>query len=173
MYDFFFKRLAHIRRKTVSIIFQIVVPSPVTMQDRKYHQQEIQTFLQKHFLSNHWEFELPNGSGNETYFALGNGHAYFVKLGVHLTGSEVMASIGLTPPVLVSGYLEDGTPMLVQPYIVGRNPSRRDYRTHLEQIATIVNRTHHSHELKQVLPEISSDHYNVVGLKSLTRIQQR
>src|SRR5688572_32042299 len=107
------------------------MPSPVIMQDRKYHQQEIQAFLQKHFLSNHWEFGLPNGSGNETYFAHGNGHAYFVKLGVQITRYEVMASIGLTPPVLVSGCLEDGTPMLVQPYIVGRKPSRRDYHTHL------------------------------------------
>ena len=89
MYDFFFTGWPTLDEKTVSIIFQIVVPSPVTMQDRKYHQQEIQAFLQKHFLSNHWEFELPNGSGNETYFALGNGHAYFVKLGVHLTRDEV------------------------------------------------------------------------------------
>jgi len=84
-----------------------------------------------------------------------------------------MASLGLTLPVLVSGYLEDGTPMVVQPYIAGRKPSREDYHTHLNQIAAIINRTHHSYELKQVLPEISSDHYSAVGLESLTRIQQR
>lgn len=143
------------------------------MQDRKRRQQEIQTFLQKHFVSNHWKFAVPNGSGNETYFAFSSADTCFVKLGVQISRYEVMASIGLTPPVLVSGYLEDGTPMIVQPYIVGRKPSRKDYHIHLEQIATIINRTHYSPELKQVLPEISSDLYSAAGLASLIRVQQR
>ena len=143
------------------------------MQDRKHHQQEVQAFLQKHFLSNHWEFALPNGMGNETYFAHSNTHTYFVKLGVQITRYQAMASIGLTPQILASGYLEDGTSMVVQPYIAGRKPSRKDYHSHLEQIATIINKTHHSPEVKRVLPEVPSNLYSIVGLEALTRIQQR
>ena len=146
--------------------------SKVTMQNRQHHQPEVQAFLQNHFLSQHWQFALPNGSGNETYFAQGNEHTYFVKLGVQITRYQAMASIGLTPQVLVAGYLEDGTPLVVQPAIAGRKPSRKDYHLHLEQIAAIINRTHHSSELKRVLPEVSSDLYSAVGLESLTRIQQ-
>ncbi|MGZ9221639.1 MAG: phosphotransferase, partial [Anaerolineales bacterium] len=145
----------------------------VGMLDRKQHQREVQAFLQKHFLSNHWEFALPNGSGNETYFAYGNEHAYFVKLGGQITRYQAMASLGLTPQVLASGNLEDGTSMLIQPYIIGRKPSRKDYRIHLEQIASIINKTHHSPEIKRILHEAASDLYSVVGLESLTRIQQR
>lgn len=143
------------------------------MLDRKQHQQEVQGFLQNHFFSNHWEFALPNGSGNETYFAHGNEHTYFVKLGVQITRYRAMASLGLTPQVIASGNLEDGTSILIQPYIIGRKPSRKDYRIHLKQIAATINKTHHSTEIMRNLPEVASDLYRVVGLESLTRIQQR
>jgi hypothetical protein len=68
-----------------------------------------------------------------------------------------MSSIGLTPPVLASGYLEDGTSLVVQPYIKGKKPTRKDYRLYIKQIATTINRMHRSAEIKQVLPEASSD----------------
>jgi len=84
-----------------------------------------------------------------------------------------MASIGLTPQVLAAGYLEDGTSVVVQPYIAGTRPSRKDYHLQLEQVAAIINRTHHSPELQRILPEVSSDLYSAVGLESLTRLQQR
>src|SRR4026207_2268859 len=102
------------------------------MLDRKQHQQEVQGFLQNHFFSNHWESAVPNGSGNETDFAHGNEHAYVVKLGVQITRYRAMASLGLTPQVIASGNLEDGTSILIQPYIDGRKPSRKDYRIHLK-----------------------------------------
>ncbi len=143
------------------------------MQARRQHQPEVQGFLQKHFLSQHWRFALPIGSGNETYFASGNESAYFVKLGVQIARYQAMASLGLSPPLLAAGYLEDGISILVQPYIAGRHPSREDYRLHLEQVAAIIHRMHHSPELQQVLPQVSSDLYRVVGSKSLTRLQQR
>ncbi|MBI5565157.1 MAG: aminoglycoside phosphotransferase family protein [Chloroflexi bacterium] len=143
------------------------------MQDRQQHQSEVQGFLQKHFLSQQWKFALPAGSGNETYFAYGNEHTYFVKLGAQITRYQAMDSIGLTPPVLATGYLDDGTSIIVQAFIAGRKPSRADYRRHLDQIATIVNQTHHSADLQRVLPEVSSDFYSVVGLESLTRLQHR
>jgi thiamine kinase-like enzyme len=84
-----------------------------------------------------------------------------------------MASIGLTPQVLAVGTLGDGTSIIVQPYIVGSKPSRRDYHTHLEQFAIAINKAHHSPEVQQVLPKVSSDLYRVVGLESFSRIQQR
>jgi thiamine kinase-like enzyme len=143
------------------------------MQNRQHHQPEVQAFLQKHLGNTHWDFAIPKGSGNETYFVHGNEHTYFVKLGVQIARYQAMASLGLTPQVLTAGYLTDGTSIVVQPYIAGRKPSRKDYHTNLEQIATIINRTHHSTEVKRVLPEVSSDIYSDIGLEALTHIQQR
>jgi thiamine kinase-like enzyme len=142
------------------------------MQDRRQHQPEVQGFLQKHFSARHWRFALPIGSGNETYFAYGNDSAFFVKLGVQTARYQAMSSLGLSPPVLAAGYLEDGISIVVQPYIAGRHPSRKDYRLHLEQIAAIIHRMHRSPELGRVLPQAASDLYRVVGLESLTRLQQ-
>ena len=143
------------------------------MQNRQQHLPEVQTFLQKYFPSRHWEFSFPKGSGNETYFAQGNERTYFVKLGAHINRYRAMASIGLTPQVLAGGFLEDGTSILVQPHVTGRRPSRKDYLTHLEQIAATIHRTHHSLEVKRILPEVSSALYRDAGLRSLTYIQQR
>ena len=146
----------------------------MVMQDRQQHQQEVQAFLQKDFSSHQsWEFALPNGSGNETYFVRSNGQAYFVKLGAQVTKYQAVASIGLTPEVLAVGTLGDGTSIIVQPYIVGRKPSRRDYHNRLEQFATAINKVHHDPELKRVLPTVSSDTYSGVGLEALDHIQQR
>ena len=143
------------------------------MQDRQSHQQEVRAFLQKHLRSTHWEFTLPKGSGNETYFAYSGKHSYFVKLGAQIARYQAMASLGLTPQVLASGDLADGTPILVQPFITGRKPSRKDYCVFLEQIAAAINRTHHSSEVKRVLPEASSDLYSAVGSEALAHIWQR
>ena len=143
------------------------------MQNRQQHQQEVQAFLQQHFSNQFWELTLPNGSGNETYFAHCHGHSYFVKLGVQATKYQVVASIGLTPQVLAVGSLEDGTSMIVQPYIAGKRPSQKDYHIRLEQFASTINQIHHSAEVKQILPKVSSNLYGVVGLESLAHIQQK
>src|ERR1051325_938011 len=143
------------------------------MQNRQQHQQEVQTCVQQHFSNQSWALTLPAGSGNETYFAQCNGHTYFVKLGAQVAKYQVVASIGLTPQVLVAEYLRDGTSIVVQPYIAGKRPSRRDYRIHLEQFAAAINQLHQSAEVKQLLPEVSSDLHKVVGLESLTHLQQK
>jgi len=143
------------------------------MQNRQQHQQEAHAFLQKHFSNQSWEFTLPKGTGNETYFAHSNEHTFFVKLGVQAAKYQRVASIGLTPQVLAVGTLEDGTSIIVQTYIAGRNPSRKDYRNHLDQFATAIHKVHHDPELKQVLPKVSSDLYSIVGLNVLVQIQQR
>ena len=143
------------------------------MQNRQQHQREVQAFLQKQISSHQWEFSLPHGYGNESYFAHGNGQTYFVKLGAPVANYQAMASNGLTPPVIATGCLEDGTSLLVQPYITGRKPSRKDYRAHLDKIATIINTTHHNLELRSVLPEAPSALYSVLASESLTRVHQR
>lgn len=143
------------------------------MQNRQQHQREVRAFLQKQVSSYHWEFTIPHGYGNETYFAHGADQTYFVKLGAPLSNYQAMASIGLTPPVIATGFLEDGTSLLVQPFISGRKPSRKDYRVHLDKIATIINRTHHSPELSSVLPEAPSDLYSVLASESLSQVRHR
>ena len=100
------------------------------MQNRQQHQQDVQGFLQHHFSNQSWELTFPNGSGNETYFARCNEHAYFIKLDVQATKYQLVAAIGLTPQVLMAGFLRDGTSIIVQPYIAGTRPSRSDYHTH-------------------------------------------
>ncbi len=143
------------------------------MQNRQKHQQEAQAFLQKHFSNQPWEFSLPEGTGNETYFARSGEQTFFVKLGVQTEKYQAVASIGLTPQILEVGTLDDGTSLIVQAYITGRNPSRKDYRTYLEQFATTIHKVHHHPELKQLLPKTSSEFYSVVGLETLINIQQR
>jgi len=85
----------------------------------------------------------------------------------------VVASIGLTPPVLAAEYLEDGTPIIVQPYIAGKRPSQRDYHLLLEQFASTIHQIHHNTEVKQVLPKVSYNLYGVAGLDALARLQQK
>jgi thiamine kinase-like enzyme len=143
------------------------------MQDRQSHQPEVQGFLQSHFHTQDWKFELPHGWGNESYFAYGNAQAYFVKLGVQGSRYQAVTGLGLTPQVLASGQLSDGTSILVQPFIDGRTPSRTDYRLHLDQFAKAIDQVHHSPELKQMLPAAASEQYREAGMVALARIQHK
>jgi thiamine kinase-like enzyme len=143
------------------------------MQDRLSHQHEVQIFLQDHFPDRSWKFTLPRGSGNETYFAHGNRLSYFIKLGVQSARYQAMASLDLTPQVLAAGTLKDGTTIMVQPFLAGRTPSRKDFQANLEQYASIIKRTHESTQVKGVLPEVSSSLYQIIGLEALGRIRQR
>ncbi len=143
------------------------------MNSRKLHQKEVESFLNSKFSSQSWKFTYPGGHGNETYFARSDNKVYFVKLGSEVAKYQVMASIGLTPLILTEGSLEDGTSIMVQTYIEGQTPTRRDYQTHLEDFATALHKVHHSAELKQVLPEVSTDKYSAIGLQVLNEIQTR
>ena len=143
------------------------------MQNRRQHQPEVRGFLQKHFSVNQWRFTLPSGTGNETYFAYGDESACFVKLGVQVARYQALDSLGLVPQLLASGYLEDGASIIVQRHLEARNPSRKDYRLHLEQFASIIDRVHHCSELQRVLPAVSSARYRDAGLEALNRLQQR
>jgi thiamine kinase-like enzyme len=143
------------------------------MQNRLQHKTEVRGFLQKHFLVNQWRFALPSGTGNETYFAYGDESACFVKLGVQVARYQALDLLGLVPQLLASGYLEDGTSIIVQRHLEARNPSRKDYRLHLEQFASIIDRVHHCSELQGVLPVVPSNRYRDAGMEALNRLQQR
>ena len=133
----------------------------------------MQAFLQASFGGGAWQLSLPHGWGGETYFAQGGEEAYFVKLGVQIARYQAMACLGLTPPVLASGSLPDGIPLIVQPRLAGREPDRRDYRRGLEQVAATIHRTHTSPELQRTLPPAPSPLYREVGFEVLADIQPR
>jgi thiamine kinase-like enzyme len=141
--------------------------------DRQKHQAEVRSFLQKQFPGEEWEFSIPGGSGNETYFARSAGRACFIKLGAQVERYQALAGMGLTPEVLASGRLEDSTSILVQAFIIARKPTRKDYRIHLEQFAAAIAKYHASPELKQALPQPSSGLYRRSGLEALKRVRER
>ena len=143
------------------------------MTDRQSHQQEVLEFLCREFQQAAWEFALPHGRGNETYFARSSRLACFVKIGVQIPRYEAAAVLGITPPVLASGYLEDGTSILVQPFIPSSTPTRKDFQNNLPQCADILHRTHHSPEIQALLPPTGSDRYRDAGLAALDGIQSR
>ena len=145
----------------------------MSLPDRQQHQQEIRAYLQKHFSSGSWEFSNPRGSGHETYFARSSENRLFVKVGAKARAYLALAAVGLTPAVLAVDTLEDGSALLVQAYIEGRSPTRKDYRNQLEQFATAINQVHHHPELKLGFPQVSSELYRVVGLDRLVHIQHR
>jgi hypothetical protein len=133
----------------------------------------VRAFLQESFGGGTWQLTLPHGWGGETYFAQRGEQAFFVKLGVHIERYQAMACLGLTPPVLASGCLPDGTPLIVQPRIAGREPERGDYRDGLQTVAEIIRRVHHSPELQRMLPLAPSPLYRDAGLEVLADIQSR
>jgi thiamine kinase-like enzyme len=143
------------------------------MQDRTHHQREVRAFLQNHISIQSWEFTLPKGTGNETYFARGGGQACFIKLGVQTARYQAMGALGLTPQVLASGELKDGTSIIVQPFISGRAPSRTDFHANLGQFASVIKKTHNNPEVKQTLPKARSDDFRAAGLEALSNIRQR
>ena len=142
-------------------------------QKRQQHWRQVRAFLQKNFGDDNWAFTLPSGSGNETYVAHGAGQPYFIKLGGHVEKYQVLMVAGLTPPLLATGILEDGTTILVQEFVVGRKPTRQDYQANLEQVAMIINKTHHNPQLKEILPAVSSNEYRESALRALTALRQR
>ncbi|MBE0431569.1 MAG: phosphotransferase [Dehalococcoidia bacterium] len=96
-----------------------------------------------------------------------------MKVGADIPRYQVMASLDLTPAVIVRGYLADGTSILVQHYVDGRNPSRQDFCHLLDRIASVVNKVHHSPALKSILPPGESDTYRDAALAAARRVQHK
>ena len=141
--------------------------------NRHQHQQEVRAFLEQAFGAASWQIKRPQGRGHETYFAHRGDQSYFVKLGVDLARSQAMAALGLTPELLATGRLADGTALLTQPFIAGRNPTRSDYRADLEQVAGMIQMMHHSLLLQGTLPPVLSQDYRATGLAVLENVRQR
>jgi thiamine kinase-like enzyme len=143
------------------------------MADRQEHQQEVRHFLQKELAIHDWTFSLPRGTGAETYVVQGNEQDYFVKVDAPVERYLAMAAIGLTPPVLAFGQLESGSPVIIQPMITGRKPSRRDYWEQLENVAELICKMHHDPGVKETLPPTPSNLHRDAGLQVLNHIRQR
>jgi len=143
------------------------------MQDRQLHRQEVESFLHEHIGGAGWELTLPHGWGHETYYARSSAGECFIKLGARIPIYQAVAALDLTPEVIAAGRLEDGTSILVQAYVDGRTPTRRDYRTYLEQFAAVIRTVHHSPEVQQVLGGVSGDTYRAIGLETLAHIRGR
>ena len=144
------------------------------MRTRQQHCQEVTAFLQDHCSDQRWKLASPSsGRGQETYVAQSAGRRYFVKVGAHVPRYEAMASLGLTPAIVVSGYLRDGTSILVEPYIEARTPTWQDFRHLLPRMAAVVNTMHHSRALRGVLPAVASETYREAGLGATRRVQDK
>jgi thiamine kinase-like enzyme len=140
--------------------------------DRRAHQREVRSFLQKKVAACDWRFSLPQGTGMETYFVEGNGRRYFVKLGVDLERYVAMAHIGLSPPVLASGQLDHGVSIIVQPLIAARTPSRVDYREQLTNVAELVGKMHHHPSVQRTLCPAASNSHKDAGAHALRHLRQ-
>ena len=136
---------------------------------------EVISFLRRNGIIQSWEItHPPHGTGNETYFVQSNnGQSYFVKLGAQTDRYQVMSKLGLSPPIITIGDLEDGTSILVQQRIKGKKPSRKDFQLHLKKFAESIKTTHQCEQLKQILPSRASTFYKDVGLEILEEIEQR
>lgn len=143
------------------------------MQNRRQHQPAVLGFLQEHFPNQSWELSLPHGHGNETYIARSDQRVFFIKLGVPIARYQAVASIGLTPGVIAAGILGDGSSILVQDYLPGRNPSRQDYREQLEQFAEAIHCLHNSSGVRQTLAKPPFADYRTAGLVVLDRLEQK
>jgi len=143
-------------------------------QSRSRHRSEVISFLRRHVRDQDWVISHPPyGTGNETYYAESSEQAYFVKLGAETDRYWVMAELGLSPQVITTGQLEDGTSILVQQRVDGKHPSRKDFQRHLRKFAESIQKTHQSAILKQILPARSSTLYKDVGLEILEEVEQR
>lgn len=109
----------------------------------------------------------------ETYFAEGNGKRYFVKVGAQIERYLAMAEIGLTPPVLLSGSLDNGVSIIVQPLIRGRTPSRDDYRDRLEKVTALVRNMHEHPRVQGTLPPAASKSHKEAGVRALHHLRQK
>ena len=143
------------------------------MSNRQEHQQEVHEFLKKHLSIYDWRFSLPHGWGKESYFVHGFKRTYFVKVGVQVKRYLAMAEIGLTPPVILHGQLENGLSIIVQSFITGQKPSQLDYRERLIEVAASIHKMHNSPQMKEVLPAAASNLYKEAGMQALDRLRQK
>ncbi len=144
------------------------------MQDRSRHQQEVLSFLQRSLTGRRWVLVPPRwGSGRETYVATGDGGSYFVKLGVRPEPYLAMSACDLTPPVLRSGSLTDGTTILIQPYLAARTPSWRDFAFLLDEFASVVRQMQHGPQVQDAIAHATSPNHKDMAVAAYGRLTAR
>lgn len=143
------------------------------LDSKKSHQFEIDRFLKEKVSNIPWEFTIPRGHGNETYIVRGGEESFFIKLDSPISRYESLASIGLAPNIIEEGILDDGTSIMVQEFIRGQTPTRRDYRTYIEDFAISINKVHHCDEIKKTLPKPKNDQFSSLGKTVLNDISKR
>ena len=143
------------------------------MPHRREHQEEVRRYLQKHLSMYDWRFSLPPGSGTESYIAHGFKRSYLVKIGVMVERYLAMAEIGLTPPVILHGHLENGLSTMVQLFVACQKPSRLDYRDRLIEVAELIHTMHNDPQIKGVLQAASWDSHKGAGLRALDTLRQK
>ena len=143
------------------------------MPERQKHLQDVRSYLQTHFSAHGLALSLPSGYEKETYFAQGNGHEYFVKVGAPVERYLALAEIGLTPPVLSAGQLASGTSILVQPFVAGRTPSRLDFQNQLERVAALIRTLHNSPPVRSVLQPANSNMHKDAGQQAFAHLRQK
>jgi thiamine kinase-like enzyme len=141
---------------------------------RKSHMSDVFAFLCENFPGKEWKISLPqHGSGQESFFAETDKLAFFVKLGVQVERYRVMFELGLSPRLVTTGSLADGTNLIIQEKVIGRHPSRKDFHCHLDQFAHAIGTTHRCENLKALLPQKISNRYIDACLESLSQIEKR
>jgi thiamine kinase-like enzyme len=140
---------------------------------RHLRRGEVEAFLENTLGVRKWAITEPGGSGNETYFAKGEGYDLFVKVDGQVDRALAVARNGLTPPVVATGTLKDGTPVLVQRRIDGVTPTRSDLREHMEQVAVIIGEMHRSEKVRRALPEKPTERYRDAGMQALASLRER
>mgnify|MGYP001430237200 CR=1 FL=1 len=152
----------------------MMTAAPFARPDRYQNRQEVLAFLQNHLSPGPWTLTPPPaGRGHETYLAQSDGQTYFIKLGARTAHYEALAALNLTPAVVATGRLTDGTTILVQSYAPGRSPTWQDFRRYLKDIALVVQKVHHSPAIKQVLAAAPSPAYRDAALAALARLQRK
>jgi aminoglycoside phosphotransferase (APT) family kinase protein len=138
------------------------------------HRDEVRAFLRRNVAEGDWTLApTPRGTGHETFVARTGGRACFIKLGAETERTAVVAALGLTPPVISAGRLDDGTPIVVQPFVEARRPGPRDFQAHPAAVAGVVRALHHGEAVRRVLPPAASQEYREAGLLELSVLRGR
>ncbi len=141
---------------------------------RDQNKSEIISFLQKNVSALTWGIQLPpHGTGQETYIAQTSQQIYFIKLGAEIERYQIMSELGFSPPVIATGFLEEGITIMVQKYVAGRAPLRRDFQTYLNKFAHIIRATHKNERLKQILPQRTTFSHREAGMEMIKQVEER
>ena len=144
------------------------------MQNRYRHEHEVVSFLQRSLTGSRWRIGPPRwGRGRETYVASGDRGSYFVKLGARPEPYLAMSACDLTPPILGSGTLTDGTTILIQPYLAARAPSWGDFALRLDEFANVVRKMQCDPRVHEAVAHATSPRHRDLAESAFGRLTAR